>query len=103
MTNTINLPVLVLSLPCTLPLSLSSMIPRVRGQSFKSGGIGGMLKSGPDVRCFRGRPVQPITATSEVVPGAAAEKVTFVSSLVHCELACWLVSALLTDAPQLAN
>jgi hypothetical protein len=62
-----------------------------------------MLKSGPDVRCFRGRPVQPITATSEVVPGAAAEKVTFVSSLVHCELACWLVSALLTDAPQLAN
>jgi hypothetical protein len=57
------------------------MIPRARDQSFKSGGIG-MLKSDPDVHCFRRRSVQPITVTSEVVPGAAAEEVKFVSSLV---------------------
>ena len=50
-----------------------------------------MLKSDPDVRCFRGRSVQPITVTSEAVPGAAAEKVKVVSSLVYCELVCPLV------------
>jgi hypothetical protein len=56
-----------------------------RGQSFKIWGNWGKLKSGPDVRCFRRRSVQPITVTSEVVPGAAAEKAKFDSSLV-----CWL-------------
>jgi hypothetical protein len=44
------------------------------------------LKSDPDVRCFLRCLVQPITMVSEVVPGAAAEKAKFVSSLVYCAL-----------------
>lgn len=86
-------PVLVQSLSCKLYLSLSSMVPRARGQSSKIGGA--ELKSDPDVRCFLRCSVQPITMASEVVPGAAAEKAKFVSLLVTCAL----VLVLLTDAP----
>lgn len=88
-------PVLVQSLSCKLHLSLSSMVPRARGQSSKIGGEVAKLKSDPDVRCFLNCPVQPITMVSEVVPGAAAGKAKFISSLVYCAL----VLVLLTDAP----
>ena len=70
------------------------MVPRARGVSLQKSGEQ-ELKSDPDVRCFLRCSVQPITMVSEVVPGAAAEKVKFVSLLVNCAL----VLVLLTDAP----